>query len=200
MGRTPMIGAVIREFLPWQHFLTYVESILRVYNLYGRRDNIYKARIKILVKALGTEEFTRQVEEDFARSVDGPSTLTREELDRVSAHFAPPPYADAPEIDLDARMATAAFARWIGRNVRAHRMPGYRSVVLSLKPTGMAPGDATAEQMERVADWSERFGFGEIRVSHEQNLILPDVRADRLHALWLEAKRPRALPRRTSAC
>jgi sulfite reductase (NADPH) hemoprotein beta-component len=188
MGRTPVIGVVIRDWLPWQHFLTYVESILRVYNLYGRRDNIYKARIKILVKALGAEEFTRQVEQDFARNVDGPSTLTPEELDRVSAHFEPPPYEDAPEIDLAAH-GDAAFVRWMGRNVKPHRVPGYRSVVLSLKPTGTAPGDASADQMDRVADLSENFGFGEIRVSHEQNLILPDVRADRLHALWLEAKR-----------
>jgi len=188
MGRTPVIGVVIREWLPWQHFLTYIESILRIYNLHGRRDNIYKARIKILVRTLGIEEFARQVEEDFARNVDGPSALTREEFDRVSAHFAPPPYVSVPEVDLAAH-ADRAFVRWVGRNLKPHRVPGYRSVVLSLKRTGVAPGDATAEQMDLVADLSERYGFGEIRVSHEQNLILPDVRANRLHALWLEANR-----------
>jgi sulfite reductase (NADPH) hemoprotein beta-component len=188
MGRTPVIGSVIRDWLPWQHLLTYVESILRVYNLHGRRDNIYKARIKILVKALGVEEFTRQVEEDFARSVNGPSTLTPQELARVSAYFSAPAYEDAPEFD-PAVHADRAFVRWAERNVKPHRARGYRAVVLSLKPTGIAPGDATAEQMDLVADLAERYGFGELRVSHEQNLILPDVRADRLHALWLEAKR-----------
>jgi sulfite reductase (NADPH) hemoprotein beta-component len=187
MGRTPMVGSLIREFLPWQHMCTYVESILRVYNLHGRRDNIYKARIKILVKALGVEEFARQVEADFAQGVSGIATLTQEELDRVSAHFAPPPYADAAEPDLS-QHGEPAFQRWVARSVRAHRQPGYRAVVLSLKPTGVAPGDITADQLERVADWSERYGFGEVRVSHEQNLILPDVRADQLLPLWLEAK------------
>jgi sulfite reductase (NADPH) hemoprotein beta-component len=188
MGRTPVIGSVIRDWLPWQHLLTYVESILRVYNLHGRRDNIYKARIKILLKALGVEEFARQVEEDFARSVNGPSTLTPQELARVSAYFSAPAYEDAPEFD-PAVHADRAFVRWAERNVKLHRAHGYRAVVLSLKPTGIAPGDATAEQMDLVADLAERYGFGELRVSHEQNLILPDVRADRLHALWLEAKR-----------
>jgi sulfite reductase (NADPH) hemoprotein beta-component len=187
MGRTPMVGSVIREFLPWQHMLTYVESILRVYNLYGRRDNIYKARIKILVKALGVEEFARQVEEDFAPNAGGVSTIPPQELDRVTAHFAPPPYQAAPEVDLSQHQEPA-FRRWVERSVRAHRQPGFRAVVLSLKPTGVAPGDITAEQMERVADWAECYGFGELRVSHEQNLILPDVRADRLHALWQEAR------------
>jgi sulfite reductase (NADPH) hemoprotein beta-component len=191
MGRTPMVGSVIREFLPWQHMCTYVESILRVYNLHGRRDNIYKARIKILVKALGVEAFTRQVDEDFEQTAGGASTLTQQELDRVTAHFAPPPYEAAPEVDL-AKHPDPAFRRWVARSVHAHRQPGYRAVVLSLKPTGIAPGDITAEQMERVADWAERYGvgaqFAEIRVSHEQNLILPDVRADQLPALWAEAK------------
>lgn len=187
MGRTPIVGSVIREFLPWRHVLTYVESILRVYNLHGRRDNIYKARIKILVKALGIEEFARQVEAEFAVGADGVSTLTEAELDRVSAHFAPPAYEDLPEPDV-AGLNDKGFQRWIARSVRAHRQRGYRAVVLSLKPTGAAPGDITAEQLDRVADWSARYGFGEARVSHEQNLILPDVRGDQLHALWLEAR------------
>jgi sulfite reductase (NADPH) hemoprotein beta-component len=186
MGRTPVIGQVIRDFLPWQQYLTYIESILRVYNLHGRRDNIHKARIKILVKALGIEEFARQVEEDFARSADGTSTVTREELDRVVGYFAPPAYERVAEPAID--NGNKAFARWVERSVKRHKVPGYRAVVVSLKPTGVAPGDATAEQMELVADLAERFGFGELRVSHEQNLILPDVRADRLQALWLEAR------------
>jgi len=191
MGRTPVVGTVIREFLPWQHMMTYVECILRVYNRYGRRDNIYKARIKILVKALGAEEFARQVEEEWALVKDGPGTLTDEELNRVSAYFSAPGYQPRPEDDgeLARRIAeNRGFARWSGRAVRPHRIPGYRSVVLSLKKTGVAPGDATTEQMERVADWCERFGFGEIRVSHEQNLILPDVRAGDLFTLWEEAR------------
>jgi sulfite reductase (NADPH) hemoprotein beta-component len=191
MGRTPILGAVIREFLPWRHMTTYVEAILRVYNRYGRRDNLYKARIKILVKALGAEEFARQVEQEWLHIKDGPGTITDDELARVSAYFTAPAYQPRPadeaaftcHLDQD-----RAFARWAGRAVNPHRVPGYRAVVLSLKKTGVPPGDATAEQMDRVADWSERFGFGEIRVSHEQNLILPDVPAGELHALWLEAR------------
>ena len=192
MGRTPIVGAVIRDFLPWQHMMTYVEAILRVYNRYGRRDNMYKARIKILVKALGAEEFARQVDEEWAFVKDGPGTLTQEELDRVAAYFAAPDYASRPAGEAEFQRALAqdrGFAVWAGRAVHAHRVPGYRSVVLSLKKTGVPPGDATAGQMEQVADWSERFGFGEVRVSHEQNLILPDVRADQLPALWEEARK-----------
>ena len=191
MGRTPVVGTVIREFLPWQHMMTYVECILRVYNRYGRRDNIYKARIKILVKALGVEEFARQVEEEWALVKDSPDTLIEEELKRVSAYFTAPDYQSRPEDEgeLVRRIAESqGFARWAARAVRPHRVAGYRAVVLSLKKTGVAPGDASAAQMECVADWSERFGFGEIRVSHEQNLILPDVRAADLHTLWEEAR------------
>ena len=191
MGRTPILGHVIREFLPWKHALTYVEAILRVYNRHGRRDNLYKARIKILVKALGPEEFARQVEEEWVHVKDGPGTLTRDELARVSAYFPAPDYEHLADVDAEHERHLAqsvAFARWVGRSVHPHRVPGYRAVVLSLKKTGVPPGDATAEQMELVADWSERFGFGEIRVSHEQNLILSDVRLRDLHTLWLEAK------------
>jgi sulfite reductase (NADPH) hemoprotein beta-component len=191
MGRTPVVGPVIREFLPWQHMNTYIEAVLRVYNRYGRRDNMYKARIKILVKALGTEEFARQVEEEWALTKDGPDTLTDQELARVSAYFASHDYASRPadDAELNRRLGeNAAFARWAGRAVNAHRIPGYRTVVLSLKKTGAPPGDATADQMDRVADWAERFGFGEVRVSHEQNLILPDVRVNELFTLWEEAR------------
>ena len=188
MGRTPIIGTVIREFLPWRQYLTYIESILRVYNRHGRRDNLNKARIKILVRTLGIEEFARQVEEDFAPFADGPSTVTEAELKRVLSYFEPPAYEGEPTYTLGSSQTDRAFWRWVERNVKPHKVLGYRSVVLSLKRTGVAPGDATADQLDRVADWAERFGFGEIRVSHEQHLILPDVRVDRLHALWLEAK------------
>ena len=188
MGRTPIIGVVIREFLPWQQYLTYIESILRIYNRHGRRDNIHKARIKILVRSLGIEEFARQVEEDFAPFADGPLTVTEAELARVLSYFQPHPYVECKVDGLDHTHADRPFFRWIERSVKPHKVRDYRCVVLSLKPTGIAPGDATAEQMERVAEWADRFGFGEIRVSHEQHLILPDVRFDQLHDLWVEAK------------
>ena len=191
MGRTPVVGPVIREFLPWRHMTTYVEAILRVYNRYGRRDNLYKARIKILVKALGVEEFASQVDQEWSHAKDGPDTITEQELARVTQYFAPPDYEMAPaddELLIRHLTQTPAFARWVGRAVKPHRVAGYRAVVLSLKKTGVPPGDATAEQMEAVAGWSERFGFGEVRVSHEQNLILPDVRANELFTLWQEAR------------
>ena len=186
MGRTPVVGSVIREFLPWRQLLAYVESILRVYNLHGRRDNIYKARIKILVRALGVEAFAQQVEADFTHGADGPALITDEEFARVQAHFAPPPYAALDDVPLPG--GEPGFLRWAARNVKPHRVPGYRAVVLSLKPTGVAPGDITDRQLDLVADLAERFGFGEVRVSHEQNLILPDVRVDQLPALWQQAK------------
>ncbi|HEU0199935.1 MAG TPA: nitrite/sulfite reductase [Burkholderiaceae bacterium] len=187
MGRTPMVGTVIRDFLPWQEFLNYCDAILRVYNRYGRRDNMYKARIKILVRALGAEEFTRQVEDEYAHLAGGPGTVPQAEYDRVAAHFVPFEYVAVSSDTIDTQ-GDKAFSRWIERNVRVHRVPGYRAVVLSLKKTGVAPGDATAEQMDLVADWSERYGFGELRVTHEQNLVLPDVRVDQLHGLWQEVR------------
>jgi sulfite reductase (NADPH) hemoprotein beta-component len=191
LGRTPIIGSVIRDFLPWQHMLTYIEAILRVYNQYGRRDNIYKARIKILLKALGVEEFARQVEEEWVDIKDGPSTLTQEELDRVSAYFVPPPYETLPATDAKTEQLKAenkAFANWIKRNVRAHKVPGYASVTLSLKKTGVPPGDATAQQMDFVADMADKYSFGELRVTHEQNLVLADVKQSDLFAVWQDAK------------
>ncbi|MFZ5958175.1 nitrite/sulfite reductase [Pseudomonas knackmussii] len=191
LGRTPILSQMIREDLPWQHLLSYVEAILRVYNRHGRRDNKYKARIKILVKALGIEAFAREVEEEWEHIRDGEAQLTIEELQRVVAAFDPPRYEAAASDELaygSALAGDADFARWASRNVRPHKVPGYASVVLSTKPGVAAPpGDVTAEQMERVADWSERYGFGEIRVAHEQNLVLPDVRKADLHALWKEA-------------
>ena len=188
LGRTPILGVQIREGLPWQHLLSYVEAVLRVYNRHGRRDNKYKARIKILVKALGIEAFAREVEEEWQYLRDGPAQLTDAEYARVAAAFVPPTYAKLPGTNLaygTALTQSPAFARWVSRNVMPHKVPGYTSVVLSTKPGISAPpGDVTAEQMDAVAQWSERFGFGEIRIAHEQNIVLPDVPKDHLHALW----------------
>jgi sulfite reductase (NADPH) hemoprotein beta-component len=191
MGRTPILGSVIREFLPREHLLTYTEAIMRVYNQYGRRDNIYKARIKILVKAIGAEDFARQVEQEWLDIKDGPSTLTDEEFNRVAAYFAPPPYETLE--DGGAELAkqqeeNKAFANWINRNVKPHRTPGYAIVLLSLKKTGVPPGDIAADQMDFVADLAERYSFGELRATHEQNLVLADVKQSDLYALWQEAK------------
>ena len=191
LGRTPILGTMIRDDLPWQHALTYCEAIIRVYNRYGRRDNAYKARIKILLKALGAEEFTRQVETEWVHLKDSPNTITQAELDRVSQYFAPPAYEKlgAANASFDTKLATEpGFASWVKRCVHPHKVQGYRSVTLSLKPTGIAPGDATTEQMEAVADLAQRYSFGELRVSHEQNLILADVKIADLHTLWQAAR------------
>ena len=191
LGRTPLVGPVVKEFLPWQHLLTYTEAVVRVFNRHGRRDNAYKARIKILVKALGVAEFARQVEEEWAHGKDGPSTLTDAEVSRVSARFAPPDYETLAEDDL-CHLAhlreDADYARWVKRNVHPHKVPGYAAVTLSLKNPIHAPGDCTADQMEAVADLAERFSFGEVRVSHEQNLILADVPLRELYTVWHRAK------------
>ncbi len=187
LGRTPVIGSVIREALEVQHLLTYLEAIMRVYNRYGRRDNKFKARIKILVRAMGPETFAEHVEREWAHLRDGPATLTDAEIERVVNEFSPPPYSRLPARSTafeSARLTDAAFARWARHNVHPHRQPGYASVTLTLKNTGQPPGDASDAQMEAVADWADRFGFAEIRVSHEQNLILPDVRLDDLPALY----------------
>ncbi len=186
LGRTPIIGSVIKEFLPWQHMMSYCEAILRVYNRHGRRDNMYKARIKILVKALGAEEFARQVEAEFKFSENGPSTLTQAELDRVAQHFTQREYPTRPVVEFDP--SDKAFTRWRERNTHAHKVPGYVSVIASLKPNGIAPGDATTEQMNFVADLADQYSFGEIRVAHEQNLILADVAQEDLQAVWLALK------------
>jgi sulfite reductase (NADPH) hemoprotein beta-component len=189
LGRTPIIGSVINEFVPWQHLLTYTEAIMRVYNQFGRRDNKYKARIKILVKAVGAEEFARLVEAEFADLKDGPETLTREELDRVAQWFNPKPYLTLPNIDPRADHAgDKAFANWLQRNVKPHKVPGYASVVLSLKKTGVPPGDATAEQIDFVADLADKYSFNELRVTHEQNLVLADVEQSKLFEVWQQAK------------
>ena len=195
LGRTPILGKVLRDDLEPEHLLSYLDAVLRVYNRYGRRDNAYKARIKILVTALGIEEFARQVEAEWAFLKDGPSTLTDAEFSRVRAHFAPPAYAAlrVNQDGLDPAYAAAlaedlAFARWASRSVHAHRVPGYAAVTLSLKAHGEAPGDITAEQMEAVADLAERFSFAELRSTHEQNLVLADVRQADLRAVWLIAR------------
>ncbi|HOY34689.1 MAG TPA: nitrite/sulfite reductase [Piscinibacter sp.] len=193
MGRTPVIATRIREFLPWQQILVFIEAIVRVYNRYGRRDNLYKARIKILVKAEG-QKFFDAVEEEFRHilndDADGSAHLIPQaELDRVKASFVlPEGVAEAGAPAAAPANASGAFARWLQRNVHAHRLPGYRAVTLSLKRAGQAPGDVTAEQMESAAAIAERFSHGELRVTHDQNLLLPWVRESELAALWEAAK------------
>ncbi len=188
-GRTPVIAKSIRAFLPKRHLLSYLEAILRIYNQLGRRDNLYKARIKILVDSVGADRFAQLVEEEWQQIRDGTLDLPAAEIERIRAHFAPPPYDiladEAPDFEA-ARRRDFLFARWLRTNVTAHKRPGYAVVTLSLKPTGGVPGDATDAQMDAVADLADRYGFGEIRVSHEQNLVLPDVRKSRLFALWRE--------------
>ncbi len=191
LGRTPIVGSFINEFLPWRHLLSYLEAILRVYNRYGRRDNKYKARIKILVKALTPEVFAERVHAEWAHLKDGPLTLTEAEVRRVSRHFVDPAYKvlddqDAALARLDAEHP--GFARWRARNVVAHKKPGYAAVTLSLKPTGGAPGDITDKQLDALADLADRYSFGEVRNSHEQNIILADVEQARLFELWGELR------------
>ncbi|MCK6438031.1 nitrite/sulfite reductase [Rivihabitans pingtungensis] len=191
LGRTPMIGSVIREFLPAKHILTYLDAILRVYNRFGRRDNKYKARIKILVKAMTADGFAAKVEEEWSHLKDGPATVPDGEFARMAEFFTAPAYetlhADDPAFT--AKLAESpAFARWVARNTLKHKVAGYRAVTLSLKATGVPPGDATAEQLDAVADWADAYSFGELRVSHEQNLILADVRETDLFALWEQAR------------
>ncbi len=191
LGRTPILGTVIREHLDWQHALTYCEAIIRVYNIHGRRDNAYKARIKILVKALGIEEFKKQVEAEWLHLKDNPNTITETELARVAKHFDAMPYENLSVHDASFDSAIAsnpAFAAWVKRCVHAHKQAGYRAVTLSLKPHGHAPGDITSEQMAVVADLSDAYSFGELRASHEQNLILADVKLSDLLPLWEKAR------------
>jgi sulfite reductase (NADPH) hemoprotein beta-component len=191
LGRTPIIGQVIREFLPWRHLLTYLEAVLRVYNRYGRRDNLYKARIKILVKERTLAVYRDEVEAEWAQLVDGAGTLTRDMVDGIAARFTQPTYRTLPKHDSELQTyldAEAGFARWHGRNVHAHRVPGYAAVTLSLKRPGVPPGDVTADQLDAIAELADRYSFGELRVTHEQNLVLPDVEQRQLHALWRELR------------
>ena len=187
LGRTPIIGKMISGFVPHEHLLAYLESILRVYNRYGRRDNKYKARIKILVHEEGIESFRAQVEAEFAAVKGGVLTLPQEELDRISAYFAAPAFErlNATTIDIAReKILNPSYGRWLENNLNAHRQPGYVSVTISLKPVGGAPGDATSAQMDAVADLAERYSFDELRVSHEQNLVLPHVRITDLPAVY----------------
>ncbi|MDX1504709.1 MAG: nitrite/sulfite reductase, partial [Spongiibacter sp.] len=185
LGRTPVIGSVIHEQLPPRHLLTYLEAILRVYNQLGRRDNKFKARIKILVRAMGAEAFKAKVEEEWAHIKDSALELSDEEIARAKSFFTTPEYRVLPAQDMQAlALENADFARWLNHNVHPHKQTGYAIATLSLKTTGVAPGDITAEQLEAVAALGEEFGFGEIRSTHQQNLVLPDVPQHQLFALW----------------
>jgi sulfite reductase (NADPH) hemoprotein beta-component len=183
LGRTPIIGHVVRDFLPQEDLLSYLDVILRIYNELGRRDNLNKARIKILVKNLGPAEFTRRVEEEWAQLRDQGLKLDPSEIERMRTFFAPPPYEANQDIDVTAER-DAAFKAWYRYNTRRHKVAGYRVVFLSLKAHGEAPGDITAEQMDGVADLAEIYSFGLIRASHDQNLLLSDVRQKDLYELW----------------
>src|SRR5438552_7957947 len=191
MGRTPVIGSVIREFLPRAEILNYLDAILRVYNRYGRRDNKYKARVKILVKDRTPEVFARDVEEEWSHQRGGPATVPDEEIERLAAHFPAPSYDVLAGDDPTYKSELAdnrAFSNWAKRNVHSHKVAGYAIVTLSLKKTGVPPGDVTSDQMDAIADLADHYSFGELRVSHEQNLIFADVRQADLFALWTELK------------
>jgi len=185
LGRTPIIGHLLREFLPWPHLLTYLDAILRVYNRHGRRDNINKARIKILVKERGIERFREEVEAEWAHLRDGPATLIEAELRRVESRFTRPAYLPLADLEPPRK---GPFAAWHRSNVHPHKRPGYAAVTLSLKKTGVPPGDLTSDQMDAVAGLAERYSFAEARVTHEQNLVFADVRQDALEALWRELR------------
>ena len=200
MGRTPITGTVVREFLPWNQIINYLEAVVRVYNRWGRRDNIYKARIKILVKAEG-QRYIDEVEQEYADIMahDGAAhTITQAELDRVSASFGEPEALRCDRSEAERKIAAVLraaaeddteFTRWLQQNVAAHKNPDLRIVTLSFKRLGFAPGDATADQLDRAADLAERFSSGEVRVTHDQNLVLPWVRCDELPELWKEARK-----------
>ena len=189
LGRTPVIASSIREFLPKEHLLTYLDAILRVYNRYGNRDNKYKARIKILVRAWTAEVFAERVESEWAYLKDGPGTLTGKEIERTKSFFTKPDYKTVDADVLDAELQQTAeqnkaFGRWLERNTKTQKQACYRSVSLSLKPAGVAPGDVTDQQLETIADLADRFSFGELRSTHNQNIVLTDVLASELFELW----------------
>ena len=188
MGRTPVVATLFNDFVPWQQILVYIEAVVRAYNLHGRRDNLYKSRIKILVKAQG-QRFVDDVNREFGELLQGhPHLIPQAEFDRVAARFPSAPSALvelAPAADGD---LPRAYGRWLERNVHAHKLPGYRAVTLSLKRAGLPPGDVTADQMERAAELADRFSQGELRVTHDQNLLLPWVPHSQLRALWLDAR------------
>ncbi|WOF44936.1 nitrite/sulfite reductase [Sphingopyxis indica] len=182
MGRTPFIAYKIRDFLPSSQIFSYLQAILRVWNMHARRDNIHKQRMKILVHDLGEEEFRRQVEEQFEHFLTLGTDFPQAEYDRIAAFFAPPPFETGLSDDID--LSDPDFALWVDRQVIAHKAPGYAIANISLKPVGGIPGDISAEQMERVADLAERYSFDEIRATHAQNLVLPHVRKADLYAIW----------------
>ena len=193
LGRTPVIASSIREFLPKEHLLTYLDAILRVYNRFGNRDNKYKARIKILVRAWTPAVFAERVEAEWEHLKNGPATLNGNEIERVKSFFTLPDYqiVDSAAVDAEVQsLATEhkAFSRWLDRNVRAQKQAGYASVTLSLKPAGVAPGDVTDRQLEQIADLADRYSFGEIRTTHNQNIVLADILKSELFELWQQAK------------
>ncbi len=195
LGRTPILGSLVREGLPWQELPNYIGAVLRVYNLHGRRDNLYKARIKILLRALGVEAFKQQVDAEYQHLAGGPDAWTQAEWERVARGFEPPAYEKRQALSAQALEELVspdereAFRRWLQRNVKAHQQPGHASVILSLKPhNGLAPGDLTSSQMRQVADLADRYSGGEIRATHEQNLVLADVAQSELAQLWREAR------------
>jgi len=183
LGRTPIIGKALREFLPRRHLLSYLEAVLRVYNLEGRRDNLTKARIKILVKALGIEEFRRRVETEWESIRDGALDVSDDQIERLRSFFTPPAYRALEDED-PAAVASPAFQVWYRHNTKAHKVRGYRVVFISLKKPGVAPGDATDAQLELIADLADRYSFGEARVTHTQNLLLADVEQGKTFELW----------------
>lgn len=194
LGRTPAIASVIREFLPWQHLLSYLDAILRVYNRYGRRDNKFKARIKILVKAWSPEVFATKVDTEWEHLKGNASTLTVEEVERTKRFFTPPAYAKVDALEVDRKvharaLADSDFQRWLSHNVTAHRVPGYAAVTLSLKQVGIPPGDVSDAQLETIADMADEYSFGEVRTTHNQNLVLADVPKWRIYSLWQAAKK-----------
>lgn len=191
LGRTPIVGSTINEFIAWPHLLSYLEAILRVYNRFGRRDNKFKARIKILVKALTPEGFAQKVNEEWQHLKDGPTTLTEQEVERVSSYFSAPDYLqleDADTLLAEQDAAHPGFARWRSRNTRAHKQPGYVAVTLSLKKTGVPSGDVSDKQLDAIADLAERYSFAEVRNTHDQNMVLADVEQSRLLELWQEIR------------
>ncbi|MBC7709376.1 MAG: nitrite/sulfite reductase [Rhizobacter sp.] len=191
LGRTPIVGTVIRDFLPWQHLISYLEAILRVYNRLGRRDNKYKARIKILVKESTPAQFTEWVETEFEATKNGPQLLTQAQVDAIAARFTQAAYRELPADDAGTVTFSASsgeFARWQRRNVHAHRVSGYASVSVSLKRLGMPPGDITADELDAIAELADQYTQGELRVTHEQNLVFADVEKGELPALWSDLK------------
>jgi sulfite reductase (NADPH) hemoprotein beta-component len=188
LGRTPVVGKVINPFLPREHLLTYLEAALRVYNRHGRRDNKYKARIKILVRAMTAEVFSKRVDEEWQTIINGPGTLTEAEIERSGRFFTRLAYKQLENEDPAAKMIAgdAGFKTWLRNNVKEHQVPGYAICNISLKATAIAPGDATDEQMDFIADLADRYSFGELRVTHEQNLTLADVAQSDVYALWQE--------------